>query len=213
MKRYKLDIIYEDKYIVIINKECNLLTIATDKDREHNLYKYVSDYLKQKNKNNKIFIVHRLDKDTSGLVMFAKSIDVKNKLQSNWNNVIRRYYAVVHGDIKEKDRIESFLRETKTFLTYSSSKGDLAITEYSKISSNKKYSLVDINILTGRKNQIRVHMKDNNTPIVGDKKYGIKDKANRMYLIAYYLCFTHPITNEKIELSLDLPDSFKNLMK
>lgn len=213
MKKYKLDIIFEDEYIIVVNKPYNLLTIRTDKDFDNNLYRYVSMYVKGKHKNNKIFIVHRLDRDTSGLVMFAKSERVKEELQNNWNDVIRKYYAIVHGISEESGRIESKLSQTKNLFTYSSNKGDIAITLYNRLNCNRNYSLLDINILTGRKNQIRVHMKDNNTPIVGDKKYGIKDKENRMYLMAYYLKFLHPIDKKVIEIKLDLPESFERFVK
>ncbi len=209
----KLKIIYEDKNIIVVNKESNLLTISTDNIKDNTLFHQVFEYIKSKNKNNKIFIVHRLDRDTSGLIMFAKSEQVKKVLQDNWNNVTRKYYAVVHGVSKESDTIKSYLRETKSLYSYSSKTGSLAITSYKKVSSNKKYSLLDINILTGRKNQIRVHMKDNNTPIVGDKKYGIKDNSKNMLLFAYYLNFNHPISNENIVLELNIPSSFKEYFK
>ena len=208
MKR-KIKIIYEDKYILIVNKERNLLTISTDNIKDNTLYHRVFEYIKSKNKNNKIFIVHRLDRDTGGLIVFAKSESIKKTLQDNWADVKRKYYAVVHGKTKEKDTIKSYLKETKTLYTYSSNNGDLAITEYIRLMTNEKYSLLDINILTGRKNQIRVHMKDNDTPIVGDSKYGIKDKSKSMLLYAYYLEFTHPQNKQIVKIELDLPGEYK----
>ena len=217
MKKEKLDIIYEDKYIIVINKKSGLLTIANDNEKEKTLYHQIYVYLKQKHKNNKVFIVHRLDKDTSGLIVFAKSEDVKFKLQDNWDKVKRNYYAVVNGVVeKKKDIIKSFLKETKTLLVYSSNNeknGKLAITEYEKLCSNNKYSLLKINILTGRKNQIRVHLNDINHSIVGDKKYGIKhNPINRLCLHAYYLEFTHPITNELLKLETKYPKEFIKLI-
>lgn len=213
MKNKRLKIVYEDKYILIVNKESNLLTISTDNIKDNTLFNRVFEYIKKKNKNNKIFIVHRLDRDTSGLVLFAKNEIIKKDLQDNWNNVIRKYYAVVHGNTKNNDTIKSYINETKTLYSYSSNNGKLAITKYNKIMNNKKYSLLDINILTGRKNQIRVHMKDNNTPIVGDKKYGIKDNNQKMLLNAYYLEFEHPITKEHVVFDTGLPEYFKEFFK
>ncbi len=213
MKKKKIKIVYEDKYILVVKKESNLLTISTDNIKDNTLFNEVFDYIKSKNKNNKIFIVHRLDKDTSGLIVFAKSEIVKKALQDNWTNVIRKYYAVVHGVTKEKDTIKSYLKETKTFYTYSSKTGSLAITEYNRLMNNKNYSLLDVNIHTGRKNQIRVHMKDNNTPIVGDRKYGIKDNSREMLLLAYYLEFVHPITKENVKFELPLPSKYKEYFK
>ncbi len=214
MKKEKLKIIYEDKDIIVIDKLPGLLTISTDNFNEHNLYYQVSEYLKKQNKNNKVFIVHRLDKDTSGLIMFAKNMHVKKLLQDNWHDVKREYLAIVSGIVK-KDRstIKSYLKETKTNLVYStnSSNGKLAITKYEKLKSNNKYTLLKINILTGRKNQIRVHLSELGYPIVGDKKYhGIK--ADRLYLMAYKLTFSHPITKKLIELELPYPSYFSNLL-
>ena len=178
MKKKKLDILYEDKFIIIVNKPSNLLTIANDNIYEDTLYSQVYTYLKQKHKSNKVFIVHRLDKDTSGLVLFAKSELVKRKLQDNWVNVKRYYYAIVNGIIdKDKDIIKSYLKETKSLLVYSTNdkNGKLAITEYELLKKNNKYSLLKIDIKTGRKNQIRVHLNDIKHSIVGDKKYGCKE--------------------------------------
>ena len=215
MKKKRLDIIYEDKYLLVVSKPAGLLTIATLKD-DRTLYYEVRDYLNKK--NQKAFIVHRLDKDTSGLVVFAKSEKVKIILQNNWHDVKRGYVALVHGKLeRNKDTIKSYLKETKTLLVYStndSKNGKLAITEYEVISKNNKYSLLDINILTGRKNQIRVHLNDINHPIVGDKKYSnIKDKSKRLYLHANYLEFNHPITNEILKLNTIIPKEFNSIIK
>ena len=215
MKKNKLDIVYEDKNIIVINKPENLLTIANDKEKDKTLYHQVYLYLKRKNKNNKVFIVHRLDYETSGLIIFAKDIKSKTILQTNWNKVIRKYMAIVNGNIDKEGEIKSYLKETKTNLVYStndSKNGLLAITKYKKVLSNDNLSLIDIDIKTGRKNQIRVHMNDINHSILGDKKYGIKCKEKRMYLHAYYLKFNHPITNKIIELELDVPNSFMSII-
>ena len=215
MKKDRLDIIYEDKNIIVVNKPSNLLTIATEKEKEKTLFHKVLEYEKKKHKSNKVFIVHRLDKDTSGVVVFAKNIKYKNLLQNNWDELAknREYLAIVNGKVEEKNKtIKSWLKETNNFITYSSNKpndGKLAITKYNLISSNNKHSLLKINILTGRKNQIRVHMKDINHPIVGDKKYGIeKEKVSRMMLHASKLELIHPVTKQLLVLEANIPSEF-----
>lgn len=217
MKKKKLDILYEDKYLLIVNKPAHLLTISTDNEKENTLYHQVYTYLKQKHKSNKVFIVHRLDKDTSGVVLFAKSEFIKNELQTNWNDVKRKYYAIVHGNVlKDKDIIKSYLKETKSLLVYSTkdNTGKLAITEYEKLKSNNNYTLLDINIRTGRKNQIRVHLNDLGHSILGDKKYGvIKNNVKRLMLHAYYIEFYHPITKELKCIITKYPKEFINIIK
>lgn len=208
----KIKIIYEDKYIIVVNKDSGVLSIGNDKNPYDSLYSYVKDYVKSKNKNNKIFIVHRLDKDTCGLMVFAKSEEVKIKLQYNWDNVIRKYYAVVHGNISSYMNIESYLKENKMLYTYSSNSGDYARTEVFKIKSNNKYSLVDIRIYTGRKNQIRVHLSDIGYPIIGDKKYGAsKNPISRLGLHAYYLEFKHPVSKENMIIKTSFPKEFEKI--
>ena len=218
MKKNKLDIIYEDKWIIVINKPSHMLTISTDNEKEKTLFHQVILYEKRKNKNNKVFIVHRLDKDTSGLVVFAKSLDIKNKLQTNWEKTKRGYVAVVNGKTKDKDVLKSFLMETKTLLVYSTNdtkNGKLAITEYEKLKENKRLTLLKIKIKTGRKNQIRVQLNDNGNSIVGDKKYGdIKfDPLRRLCLDANYLEFNHPVTNERKVFDIGIPKDFLNLFE
>lgn len=216
MTKKKLKILYEDKYIIVIDKPCNLLTIATSKEKEKTLYHQVYEYLKQKNKNNKVFIVHRLDKDTSGIVIFAKDIQSKDFLQNNWDKFKRNYVAVVEGKTKAHEILKNYLMETKTHLTYviNDKKGKLAITEYEKILENNHYTMLSINIKTGRKNQIRVQLSTIGHPIVGDKKYGTKqDPIKRMALVANTLEFIHPKTNKKIIIDIDIPKSIINLFK
>lgn len=211
----KLDIVYEDKSIVVINKDAHLLTISTDNEKEKTLFHQVLMYERKKNKNNKIFIVHRLDKDTSGIVVFAKNVEVKNKLQDTWEEVKRGYVAVVEGMTKECDTIKSWLKENSAFISYSSDKpndGKLAITKYKKLAHSKSYSLLEINILTGRKNQIRVHMKENGTPIMGDNKYGAKtNPLKRLGLCANKIEFMHPITHTLLKLEVKVPKEFLNM--
>lgn len=207
----KLDIVFEDKHLLIVNKPHRLLTIGTNKDKEHNLYAEVYDYLHKK--NQKVFIVNRLDKDTSGLVIFAKSEKIKDLMQNNWNNVIRKYYAIVDGIVEKGGVVQSYLKETKTLLTYSTrdKSGKYAKTIYNPLFHNNNYSLLDIEIKTGRKNQIRVHMQDIGHSILGDRKYGFI-KSNRMYLHAYYLEFKHPITAELIKLEIKIPKEFNRII-
>ena len=215
-KKDKLDILYEDKNLIVVNKKSGILTISTDKEYENTLYSEVSNYEKKKDKKNKIFIVHRLDKDTSGIVIFAKNIHTKNILQNSWENVVRKYIAVVHGQAKEKEELKSYLFETKTFQVFSTKnpkKGKLAITEYEKITENSKYSLLSINIKTGRKNQIRVQLSDINQPIVGDKKYGNKkENQKRLFLHANFIEFKHPITSKIITIETGIPKEFNTLI-
>ena len=183
-KSKDINIIYEDKDIIVIDKPYNLLTISNG--REISLYNLVSEYVKKNNKNNKIFIVHRLDKDTSGLVVFAKNIKTKNYLQSNWNKVERKYKAIVIGITKDKDILKNYLQENKNHYVYVANSGDLAITEYKKIKEINNNTLLDINIKTGKKNQIRVQLSNIGHPILGDKKYG-NNKYKRLCLHAYKL--------------------------
>ena len=213
----KLDILYEDKYLLAVNKSSGLLTISTENEVENTLFHEVYTYVKQKHKGNKVFIVHRLDKDTSGIVLFAKDEKIKNSLQENWNedNIIRKYIAIVEGLVDENGTVKSYLKETKTLLVYSTNnqkEGKLAITNYKVVKQNFNTTLLEIHILTGRKNQIRVHMKDIDHIIVGDKKYGSKIKGKRLFLHAYLLEFKHPITKEKIKIETDIPDDFIKFM-
>ena len=211
MKR-KLDILYEDKDLLIVNKRSNYLSVSTNQEKNNTLFHEVFTYIKSKNKNNKIFIVNRLDKDTSGIVVFAKNEKVKKLVQNNWDKVVRKYHAVVLGKLSKKtDTIKSYLKETKSLFVYSSNdskNGKLAITDYEVIKENSNYSLLLIDIKTGRKNQIRVHLSDLGHPIVGDKKYGNKCNFTRMYLHASYINLVHPITKKRIEIQSNYPNSF-----
>ena len=184
----KLNIIYEDKNILVINKPTNYLTIGTDKDKIHNLYHEVREYLNKK--NHKVFIVHRLDKDTSGVIIFAKNEKLKRDLQDNWNKYTREYRVVVNGIVKEdKGTIKEYLNENKEHMVYAtdSKHGELAITHYEVIKRFNKVTYLKVLIDTGKKNQIRVGLANLGHPILGDKKYGIKDKAPRLFLHAYRL--------------------------
>lgn len=216
-KSLLFDILYEDDYIIVVNKPGGLLTISTEKEKEKTLYHYVSSYLKEKNKNNRIFIVHRLDKETSGIVLFAKDEKTKNLLQKDWNKIvsIREYTAVVHGKMpKSNDRLVDKLLETKTNLVYvtKKSEGKEAITNYQVVKENKLYSLLKINIETGKKNQIRVQLSNINNPIVGDSKYGKKDGMKKLYLHANKLKLYYPILKKEMTFSTEIPSEFKKLI-
>ena len=209
-----LDILYEDSNLIIVSKPSGLLTVSTDRIKENTLYREVSDYVKTYNKNNKVFIVNRLDRDTSGIVIFAKNERVKEMLQSNWNDIVRvrKYVAVVSGITLKSGTIKSYLSENKEHMVYSSKKGKLAITKYERIKYNDKYSMLNIYLYTGRKNQIRVHMKDINHLVVGDKKYGSKENPiDRLMLHCEYIEFINPIDNKIIKVTSNYPSEFDSI--
>ena len=210
------DILFEDNHIIVVNKPSGLLTIATAKEKEKTLYHIVREYLVSKNKNNKVFIVHRLDKDTSGIVILAKDEATKNKLQENWNEYVklREYTAVVHGILDKKEaRLVNYLKETKTNLVYISKDGKEAITNYKVLKENKNYSLLEIKIETGRKNQIRVALSNINHPIVGDKKYSNYKDNDRLYLHANRLKIYYPEIKKDILFETPIPNEFKKIMR
>jgi len=212
------DILFEDEHIIVVNKPSGLLTIATAKEKDKTLYHIVREYLVSKNKYAKVFIVHRLDKDTSGIVVLAKDLKTKNQLQENWNEYVslREYVAVVNGcPKKEEDKIVQNLSETKTNLVYVDRKGSgkEAITNYKVIKSSNKYSMLEVKIETGRKNQIRVALATIRTPIVGDIKYGDKkDKQSRLYLHANRLKMYYPVIKKDILFETSVPVEFKKLI-
>lgn len=212
-----LDIIYEDKELIVINKPAGLLSMAGGNEKEKTAYHLVGEYLKSKNKNARVFIVHRLDKDTSGVLMFAKNEVIKNKLQNNWNEIVykRGYLAIVEGKLKNKHgTIKNHLDESKTQMVYISNngKGKLAITHYKVLKESRYNSLVEVFLDTGRKNQIRVHMQSLGHSIVGDKKYGATtNPIKRMGLHSHVFAFVHPDTKAKMEFKAVVPDEFKKM--
>ncbi len=215
---FPFEIIFEDNYLIAVNKPSGLLTISTPKEKEKTLYHLVRDYLHKKNKHAKLFVIHRLDKDTSGIVLFAKDEKTKNKLQENWNALTtREYVGIIHGTLSKKEaKIIQYLKETTTNLVYvaKNKEGKEAITNYHVIKESPNFSLIKINIETGRKNQIRVAFASLNHPLVGDKKYGFsKDKAPRLYLHATKLKFYHPYLKKEILLETITPNEFKKIMK
>lgn len=212
-----LDIIYEDKELIVINKPAGLLSMAGGSEKEKTAYHLVGEYLKSKNKNARVFIVHRLDKDTSGVLMFAKNETIKNKLQNNWNELVykRGYLAIVEGKLKKKHgTIKNHLDESKTQMVYiaNNGQGKLAITHYQVLKESRYNSLVEVFLDTGRKNQIRVHMQSLGHSIVGDKKYGATtNPLNRMGLHSHIFAFVHPDTKAKMEFKAVVPEEFKKM--
>ncbi|MGI9538417.1 MAG: RluA family pseudouridine synthase [Desulfocapsaceae bacterium] len=215
-----LDIVHIDQDIVVINKPSGLLTIATDKEKRKTAYSILSNFVKQEHPDNKIFIVHRIDRETSGLLMFARSEKVKRQIQKTWNATIRErtYIGVVQGKVTPPEgTITSWLTESKAFIVYSSEKkgaaGKRAVTHYKKIMGTDAFSLLQINLETGRKHQIRVHMQDLGHPVIGDKKYGSHlNPLKRMGLHAQVLAFTHPTTKELCRFDTGIPQKFLKLL-
>lgn len=210
-----LTIMYEDDDVIVVNKEAGLLTIATKKEKHRTAHYQLMEYARKKDPRNRVFIVHRLDQHTSGVMMFAKNDLTKRKLQDGWHSNVkeRSYLALVEGKFeKEAGMYTSWLKETKTFRMYSSGKendGLFAKTEYKLIQSNDDFSLVELFLHTGRKNQIRVHMQDLGHPVAGDKKYGAKTNViRRLGLHAQKLSFIHPKTNELMSFKVDAPTVF-----
>ncbi|MEM1485482.1 RluA family pseudouridine synthase [Oscillospiraceae bacterium PP1C4] len=213
-----LNIIYEDHDMIVINKPSGLLSVATDKQEQLTAYHLLMDYVRKNNPKGRVFVVHRLDRDTSGVFMIAKNERIKLALQDNWGKIVseRGYIAIVEGHLKEQSgRIKSWLRETKTHLMYSSSvegDGQESITNYQVIKQTPNYSMLDIRLETGRKNQIRVHMKDLGHPVVGDKVYGAKSNPlKRLGLHAHKLEFEHPFSHKVMSFEAQLPNNFLSL--
>lgn len=215
--KHNLEIIYEDKELIVINKPSGLLSISGGNEKENTAYHLVSEYLKSKNKKAKVFVVHRLDKDTSGILMFAKNEEIKNKLQNNWNKIVykRGYLAIIEGKLNKKSgTIKNYLDESKTQMVYitNNKKGKLAITNYQVLKETRYNSLVEIFLDTGRKNQIRVHMQSLGHSIVGDKKYGATtNPIKRMGLHSHIFAFVHPDTKKKMIFEAKLPEEFKKM--
>ena len=214
---YNLDILYEDKYLIVINKPNGLLSISNDKEKEITAYKMVSDYVKNNTNNKYIFVVHRLDQDTSGILMFCKDKNIRDKMQDNWNNIVKKrgYLAICDGIIKGSGTFHTYLKEDRYQFVYSDkhNNGKEAITHYKVIKNNKNYSLLQVFIDTGRRNQIRVHLSEYNHPIVGDKKYKCyTNPIKRLCLHANILEFIHPVTNKIIHIETNIPDEFKKII-
>jgi len=215
----KLRIIFEDAYLIIVEKKEGLLTVSTGDNDETTTFSILRNHVKKSSPNNRVYTVHRLDRETSGILMFAKSREIQLALQEHWHNVVTRrvYVALVEGTVeKEKDTIMTWLSENEKSLKIHSSAADdggqQAVTHYRRVKSNDKYSLLEIELETGRKNQIRVHMEGIGHPIVGDKKYGASvSPIGRLGLHARVLAFYHPMTLEIVSFETPVPRDFLHL--
>ena len=214
-----LPVLYEDYDILVVDKRSGLLTISSAKDKEKTAYYRLTDYVRKGNKKskNRIFIVHRLDRDTSGVLVFAKNEKAKHTLQAQWQTFTKTYFAVVHGILPERQGIiTSYLAENSIHKMYSvknPEKGKLAKTGYKVLKESEKYSLLEIDLLTGRKNQIRVHFSEKGHPVAGDKKYGKKDQdIKRLTLHAASLTILHPFTKGKMTFESKVPGYFYSLV-
>jgi len=215
----KLKMLYEDDAIIVVEKKEGLLTVLTGVKEETTAFSILKTYVQKSSKRNRIFVVHRLDRETSGILMFAKSKDIQLRLQENWHTAVtgRNYVAVVDGTVeKENDTIVSWLSEHEKSLKVRSSAtddgGQQAIIHYKRIKSNEHFSLLELHLETGRKNQIRVHMHSIGHPIAGDKKYGsATNPLGRVALHARLLEFYHPVTEKLVRFETPVPRKFLSL--
>ncbi len=215
-----LKIVYEDAYLIVVEKSEGLLSVNTERQKERTAYTILSEYVRRANKRNRIYIVHRLDRDTSGLMMFAKDEKTQHTLRDNWHEIVfdRRYVALVHGEMERNaGTVHSWLTDRTLYVSSSPTDdgGKESVTHYHTVKRGNGYSLIELNLETGRKNQIRVHMQDLNHPIVGDGRYGHEEDANplgRLALHAFKLCFYHPVTGEMMHFETPYPASFKALL-
>ncbi len=217
-ERKDLPIIYEDEDIIAIDKPSGLLSVATEREKGKTAYRLVSDYMTQTNKKSRIYVVHRLDEDTSGVLIFAKSAEVRDALQNAWQKIVtsRGYYACVEGKMeKEKGTLKDYLAQDDfqlVYVTKNKTKGKLAITHYSLIQYKEPYSLLDVHIDSGRKNQIRVQLGNIGHYVIGDDKYGEPtDPIKRLGLHAYELNFTNPLNGKEYRLKTEMPSTFRSL--
>ena len=215
-----LKIVYEDAYLIVVEKSEGLLSVNTERQKERTAYTILSEYVRRANKRNRIYIVHRLDRDTSGLMMFGKDEKTQHTLRDNWHEIVfdRRYVALVHGEMERNaGTVHSWLTDRTLYVSSSPTDdgGKESVTHYHTVKRGNGYSLIELNLETGRKNQIRVHMQDLNHPIVGDGRYGREEDANplgRLALHAFKLCFYHPVTGEMMHFETPYPASFKALL-
>jgi tRNA pseudouridine32 synthase/23S rRNA pseudouridine746 synthase/23S rRNA pseudouridine1911/1915/1917 synthase len=212
-------ILHEDRDILVVNKPAGLLTMGTEKDKVNTLYYALTDYVRKGNakSHNRIFIVHRLDREVSGVLVFAKTEAAKFNLQDQWDSSEKTYLAVVHGEMEEKEGvITSYLAENSVFVVYSTKDtryGKLSQTAYKVLRETRLYSLLEIRLLTGRKHQIRVHLAELSHPIVGDRKYGKGDRDQKqMALHAVSLTFNHPHTGRSMTFEYKAPAFFNRLL-
>lgn len=212
-------VVYEDRWIVVVEKNIGILSMAAGHS-SLNLKTLLDDYFHKSRQKCRAHVVHRLDRDTSGLMIYAKDIDTEQILEHNWHQIVydRRYVAVVSGEMEnDNGTIANWLKDNKAYITYSSpvdNGGKYAVTHYHVLNRTTEHSLVEYRLETGRKNQIRVHSADMGHPVCGDVKYGNgDDPIHRLCLHAYMLCFTHPVTGERMEFATPIPTSFRSLFK
>lgn len=216
LENQDLNILYEDEYYLVIDKPAGLLTISTSKASKHmedTLYKRARAYLNSKGEY--VFVVNRIDKETSGVVIFVKNEELKQMLQEKWNQIVKKrgYIAIVSGKILQPGRIDNYLYEDKMTFSHSTKVGGKrAITNYCPIKRNDRYTMLDVHIETGRKNQIRVHFTEMGHPIVGDKKYYSKDNSlKRLALHHYEIKFIDPISQKLLTFKSEIPKEFYDL--
>lgn len=217
-KRENLPIIFEDDEFIVINKPSGLLSVASDKIKGRTAYRMLMDYVQQADKHKRIYVVHRLDEDTSGVMMVAKNVEIRDLLQKNWGTIVtsRGYYAIVEGKLEKKEEtLRNYLAENDLNLMYVTSNkktGKECVTRYKVISESKDFSLLDVHIASGRKNQIRVQLGHIGHHVIGDDKYGEpSDPLKRLGLHAYELSFIHPVTKKQYKFITPMPDEFKRL--
>lgn len=218
-QRKDLPIIFENDELIVINKPSGLLSVASDSEKGRTAYRLITDYVQQKDRHNRIFVVHRLDEDTSGVLVFAKNAKIRDALQKNWSTIVKKrgYFAIVEGKMeKDNDTFIDYLKENSLNLMYvtkNTKDGKKCVTHYKVIKSTKDYSLLDVDIDSGRKNQIRVQLGYRNHYVIGDDKYGEpSNPINRLGLHAYELVFLHPFTNKLMKFSCPMPKEFLSLM-
>ncbi|WP_295627920.1 pseudouridine synthase [uncultured Intestinimonas sp.] len=211
-------VLYEDAALLAVDKPAGLLSMGSDREKKRTAYRLASDYVKAREPGKRLFIVHRLDRDTSGVLLFAKDEGLKRRLQENWDRLVTRraYVAVVEGaPPREEGEVRSFLRETGTHLVYSGAPGRdarEAVTRYRVLARSRGFSLVEVELDTGRKNQIRVHMKDLGCPVAGDRQYGAQsDPMGRLGLHAHALALTDPRSRRPLVLQAPWPEPFRRM--
>lgn len=210
-------IVYEDRWLVVVEKNIGILSMAAGHS-SLNVKSVLDDYFLKSRQKCRAHVVHRLDRDTSGLMVYAKDIETEQILEHNWHQIVydRRYVAVVSGEMEQNSgTIANWLKDNKAYITYSSptdNGGKYAVTHFHVLNRTTEHSLVEYKLETGRKNQIRVHSADMGHPVCGDMKYGNgDDPLHRLCLHAYMLCFTHPVTGEPMEFSTPIPTAFRSL--
>lgn len=218
-KNPMLKLVYEDAYILVVEKKEGLLSVATDHQKERTAQHILNEYVKRSHRGNRVFVVHRLDRETSGLMMYAKDEKTQHTLRDNWHDIVtdRRYVSIVEGEMeRDAGTIESWLTDRKLYVSsspYDDGTGRYSVTHYKTIKRANGYSLMELNLETGRKNQIRVHMSDLGHPVIGDERYGSQtNPLGRLALHAFKLCFYHPVTGEHMQFETPYPSNFKSIM-